>query len=294
MTLAESPSKRLRHFREDLIKNIPRSPNNAESLAALNTRSLGELLIIYFNNAAKYVPPRPRAITVEPAVTADPRWKDLASEARTLLEKARTGEDLTPNLSLRIHKQGFTLPLPTNAGDTPEKWIDKDFLLNVMGYHHFHLSHMIEEKGHAKRTQVVLVAQITRNTFEAIGFFDHSVFDANGPRTNQMNSERTRLWTLFENRSRRGVPPGAAYAPWSISTSGHNSHHVLMASRYARTIALVDPKLDDREFLRNHFRQSPNDHHPEKYRLRWRLEFLDLGIYEELSNVFCVAENGPI
>jgi hypothetical protein len=294
MNRIQPESKRIRKFREELIRNIPRSPNNAETLAALEAKSLGELLIVYINNAARFVPPRPRSIVVEPTVTQDSRWRSLSRDAKQLFEKARAGVDLTPNLSLKIHKEGFSLAATSSDPEVRDKWADKDFLLNVMGYHHFHLSHDIEKKGHAKRTNDVLFAQLTRNNFIAIGFFDHSVFESSPHPSDQMSAERERLWQIFQARSSRGIPPGAAYMPWSISTSGHCTHHVFMASRYARTIASIDPMLEDASYLKANFRAPPNNGAPEKYRLSWRLEFLDLGVYDEVSNVFCVAEKGPL
>lgn len=163
-----------------------------------------------------------------------------------------------------------------------------------MGYHHFHLSHEFEEKGHIKRTDTVLLAEVTRSEFTAVGLFDHSVFDECDLETGQMTAERSRLWQLFDARTRRGLLPGDVYTPWLIATSGHSVQHVDLATRYARTVAAFDPRLDDREVLRAHFRRPPHDHLTEKYKLRWHLEYLDLGVHDETSNVFCVAEKGPI
>jgi hypothetical protein len=287
-------TKRIRKLREDLIKNIPRLPNNGKTLEIIKQKSLAELLIIYLNNAARFVPPRSRSVAIEPSATKDPRWTTFYPDAKILFEKARNGTDLTPNLSLKIHKEGFSVAGTTGKLSIRDKWADKDLILNVMGYHHFHLSQLLENKGHTKRTNEVLFAQVTRSEFIAIGFFDHSVFDSSIQPSNQMTAERERLWEIFLTRSSRGIPPGTAYMPWSIATSGHTTHHVSMANHYARTITVIDPMLDDPGYLKAKFRAVGNKSQPEKYRLSWRLEFLDLGVYDEVSNVFCIAEKGPI
>ena len=59
----------------------------------------------------------------------------------------------------------------------PDSWADKDFLLNVMGLHHFHLGLTKETAGHMTRTNQVLFASVTREELEILGLFDHAAFE---------------------------------------------------------------------------------------------------------------------
>ncbi|MGJ7575601.1 hypothetical protein ACSFBX_34135 [Variovorax sp. RB2P76] len=169
--------KRIRNFRLGICRQIPKFPNNRETLNALEAKSLGAVLIDYANWASRFIPPRSRRVTIEPSLTADSRWKQLSTDAKALLKKASNGIDLGPHLSLRVARHGFT-PNSSAFTQPADRWEDKDLFLNVMGYHYLHLSQTIEAAGHAKRTDEVLFAQVDRTTFKAIGFFDHSVFEA--------------------------------------------------------------------------------------------------------------------
>ena len=52
-------------------------------------------------------------------------------------------------------------------------WEDKDFLLNVMGLHHFHLGLRQEKSGLMGRTVEVVFAHVSRDTVDILGLFDH-------------------------------------------------------------------------------------------------------------------------
>lgn len=101
-------SKRIKQFRLTIAKQIPKFPNDRETLSVLESKSLPSLLLAYVNWAYRLIPPRPRRVTIEPTLTADPRWKALAINTKLLLERVRRGDDLSPYLSLRAFKNGYT------------------------------------------------------------------------------------------------------------------------------------------------------------------------------------------
>jgi hypothetical protein len=230
-------------------------------------------------------------VALEPAVTNDSRWGDLRTAIDALLDEVRNGQDLTPRLSLLVHKHGFS---PASAAKTPDvdRWADKDFLLNVMGYHHFHLRMVRESAGHVQRSNEVLFAALTRDHFEALAIFDHSVFEKTDAVTNTMTAERNRLWDIFTAKACRGMPAGAVYVPAMIMTSGHCYHHVTLAFNYARIVRDLDPKLDDPVFVRGMYEEAKITL-PGRPKLKWHLNYLDLGLFDEGQNVFFVLRYGP-
>jgi hypothetical protein len=281
--------KRIKYFRLEVVNAIPRIPNNLESLRELEGMSLAHVLVHYSNWASRRVKPRPRAVTVEPEVTKDPRWSRLGSDIKLFLEKVRKGEDLTPHLSLTALKRGYVAKGGTASSD---KWADKDFLLNVMGYHHFHLSSASEAAGHNHRTNDVLFAQVFKDSFVAVGIFDHSVFESLDD-TPAMTAERDRLWAVYQARKTRGAKPGAVYIESLISSSGHSYWHTQLASQYARRIHELDPQLDDPSFLARCFAV---DDAKELGRLkpRWALNYLDLHLFEERTGRWRLLQEGPL
>lgn len=287
---SEEP-KRIRKFRLEIAKQIPKFPNNRYTLALLESKSLASLLIDYTNWILRYVPSRPRTVCIEPTATADRRWRLLATETKALLEKVRLGADLTPHLSLKVRRQGFT-PMASSVGPNGNKWADKDFLLNVMGFHHFHLSSIVEKSGNAKRTDDVLFAQVTRYKFSAIGFFNHSVFETTKEPGSEMLAERERLWKIFDERAVVGIAPGTVCISSPIATSGHSLHHTRLAMDYARMVNEIDPKLDDPLF-RSALFPGIDPASVRALKPIWHLHYLDLCLLDKKSKTFSILKKGP-
>lgn len=284
-------SKRIKQFRLGIAKSIPKFPNDRKTLAILEAKPLGSLLIDYVNWAYRLIPPRPRTVIIEPTLTADPRWKAFAADTKALLEGVRHGDDLNPNLSLRVFRNGFT-PASSSTARSTDKWEDKDFYLNTMGYHHLHLSQLIETAGHAKRTDEVLFAQVTRERFNAIGFFDHSVFEPTDHASQTMTAERDRLWRIFEHRSSVGREPGKVYISTPIVTSGHSLYYTRLAIEFAQLIHSIDQKLDDFSSRSEVFDTVPHEA-VKAMKLRWHLNYLDLGLLDKTTSTFYVLRYGP-
>lgn len=286
-------SQRIVRLRKSIIQFIPRFPNTKESLSALKAKGLADLLITYANFASRSVPPRKRIVSIDPTVTSDRRWKSLSGNITALLDKARNGEDLNPYLSLGAHKDGYTPPA-TGPGQNVKIWADKDLVLNVMGFHHFHLSLELEESGISKRTNDVLFATLTRNSFIAIGIFDHSVFykTADQPEL-QMTLERKRLYSLYDQHLQRGRPAGAGYLLSSaISTAGTTINHSMQSIQYVKIIREFDPKLDDPEFRQTVLKPVGNSD-VRKHKLEWMLNYLDLGVHNKTTEEFYILAEGP-
>jgi hypothetical protein len=161
-----------------------------------------------------------------------------------------------------------------------------------MGYHHFHLGINLEPAGHVERTDNVIFARITRDKFDVVAFFDHSVFESHQSETKKLTSERERLWNIFGKRSSRGVPPGNVIVPSMIMTSGHAFHHVGIAQDYSHVVREIDPKIDENEFV-NSLYEGANLEVPPKPKLKWHLNHLDLGLLDEKNGFFFILRYGP-
>lgn len=291
MTVPNIESKRVKAFRLGIAKEIPKFPNDKATLQALEASSLAQLLIHYNNWAIRYVSPRPRTVSIESTASSDPRWSRFANEISVFLDKVRNGEDLTPHLSLEPHTRGYT-PASAQKGPDVDRWADKDFLLNVMGYHHFHLGPLIQPNGFAGRTDELIFARVSRDHFTVVAVFDHSVFERSEGPTEAMTKERERLWAAFDEHSSRGMPPGSVYIPSAVTTSGHSMHVVRMANDYARVVREIDLQLDDIQFVKGLY-DPAGPPCPKKPKLKWHLNYLDLGLLDATSSTFFIFRRGP-
>jgi hypothetical protein len=286
-------SKRAKAFRRELIAEIPRFPNDRASLAAMNAKSLTDLLITYIGWRLRYVAPKPRAVSGQTILAGHPRAADLKANLDAFLQRVEQGDDLTPHLSLLPHTKGYTPAAdPQQAGT--DNWADKDFLLNVMGIHHFHLGLTTETAGHSARTDEILFASVSRNNFEILGLFDHSAFETNRDTNDQMTAERSRLWQVFEAREQAQLLPGqyavGGYAGRGLTLSGQPLAVVQAAQAHLRIMQEVEPKLDDPSFLATIY---PSGSVPAKPTLRWRYRHLDFGVADDKASVLGVFSYGP-
>jgi hypothetical protein len=274
---------RIRRLRTELVKTIPRVPNDRASLVHMQQKPLVDLIIDYVNWCARYIGARPRTITVEPAAQADPRWAAMAAPIEAFLNKVRRGEDLTPHLSIKPHTRGYA-PAARAAGAAPEdRWSDKDFLLHSMNYHHFHLDATGGPGGHGQGPDDLIFAEVTRDTFKVIAIFRHEVFDHDSP-------ERMRLWAAHESSVSRSVPPGSLVIAGAITTSGHTLHAVQHAQHCARLIADIEPKLDDPAFVGSLY--VPSEEAPPRPKPEWAFAHLDLAIYDRAKPALLIVHKG--
>jgi hypothetical protein len=281
-------SKRIKKFRSELVNTIPRVPNNKESLDAIKSKHLTSLLIIYCNWRIRFVRERVRKVGIEKSAKNDPRWNLLSDSISSFLEKVEKGDDLTPFLSLQTKKRGFLIS--ANNGD--DSWDDKDFLLNLMGFHHFHLGEIMEGASHAERTDEVLFAAVTKDTFTVLAILNHSVFESPEVHSEPLKQDREYLWSIFDERSMRNALPGSIIMPSMIATSGHSVNTVMAAQEYSRVIREIDPKLDDWEFVQSLYDGSGiNAKNTET--LKWHFRDLDLGVLDEKTGFFGVFRYGP-
>ena len=276
-------SKRVKKLRREIVAAIPKFPNNRETKAKLEEMPMTTLFIHYLNWMSRYISVKPRKVIIDPAITSDSRWRNLRPQIESLLEKVRKGENLRPHLSIQPHSRGYT-PASSEKGPNVDRWADKDFLLNAMGFHHFHMGMKLEKIGHIERTDDVIFAKVSREEFTAIGIFDHSVFEPVGE---NMSPERKRLWEIFDAHIARGVPPGSFVVSSPIATSGHPIHLVSVAQEYSWVIREIDPKLEDRKFVQDLY-EGAGCEVPYKPKLEWALNFTDLGIHDTNLNHFFV------
>jgi len=284
-------SKRIREFKDDLIKKLPFFPNDKETLFELKGQNLQDVMVHYLHWQTRQVPARSRRVQLAPEVTSDKRWKFLKGNVSDLFEKVRNGEDLSPHLSKRAHKKGYTPSQRIRDGEV-DNWEDKDQMLNTKGFHHFHLDMHIQNSGLSNRTNDVLFAKISRENFHAIAIFDHSVFDSVGV-SGVMNDERTRMWDIHKKYLTLDMEPGTTYISHPISCSGHPIYLIRMSDFYVGIIEDIDHKLDDRVFVNDLFDQAGLPH-PKKIKLNWHIDGLDLGLLDKSSAAFFNIKQGPL
>lgn len=279
------PISRLERFRNDLIAVIPRFPNDRASLQAMQQKHITDVLITYINWRNRFVGQRPRTTTVSPDAKTDARWSAWEPQLEKLLVKVRAGDDLTPSLSLAPKTEGFTPKSSKQGATSEERWSDRDQVLNVMGYHHFHLGDVNPPLAHADRTNELAFCHVTRTTFEVVAIFDHDVF-------NMGTAERMRLLTLHNDRMARAAPPGSFILMSGITTAGTTIDGTFAAIGLVKQMNAIDRLLDDATKRHEILDQFPTPvRRPTK--LSWHASHLDFGLFDKDSTSLLVIHRGP-
>ena len=277
-------SKRIISLKNELIKTIPKSPNTKETKLSLEQKSISHIIIIYLNWLSRLISIRNRKVIIEPDVTSDERWKKCKDGINHLLTKVRKGEDLIPHLSTKIASKGFVY----QENHDYNRWNDKDFILNVMGFHHFHLGTKLNDNGFVDRSDEVLFAQVSRDTFRAIAIFNHSVFeDDNGE---GISEEKSRLWAIYDKTTFGGLPPGSVAVGNLITCSGHSLHIIGLMQQYIHILNEIDPKLDDRNYVRSLFANA--ELALGKKNVKWMINVDGIGLYNNETNSFLILWEG--
>ena len=215
----------------------------------------------------------------------------LRANIEAFIQTVEAGADLNPYLSTKAHRHGYVLAADPEVSDS-RTWEDKDFLLNVLGCHHFHLGLHKEVSGLVVRTDEVLFASVTRDTFKILGVFDHSVFDWSVD--DAMAPERERLWPFHDECRAEEAPPGAVlldgYGGLGITTAGTPIVMAMNAMHHMGLIREIDPKLGDSKYVETLFGEHPV---PNELRLEWHYNHLDFGLLNFPSGHFICMRRGP-
>ena len=283
-----SEPKRIKKLKKELIKQLPFFPNNKETLLELESQNIHPIMLHYLHWQARQVPVRQRSVQLAPEVTSDKRWNNLKENINLLFDKVRTGVDLSPHLSSKAHQKAYS-PIETRNAKM-DKWEDKDFILNTKGFHHFHLDMNIQNNGLVKRTNDVLFARVQRDSFHAVGIFDHSVFGS-CKNIAEPSNELERLWKIYDKLTTLGLPPETVYISNPITTSGHPLFLVDESSRYCEIILSVDARLDDYTYIKSLYQEAKVTT-PKKYKFEWFMDGLDLKLLDKKNSMVFIFKHG--
>ena len=283
-------SKRFKMFRNDLIRKIPRIPNDKVSLEALQSKNHTDLLIIYMCWRFRHVAVRPRKVTGLSVLEADCRAEALLPNIESFVKAVEAGTDLGPYLSKRAHSHGYAIKYDLMVTDSATRE-DRDLLLNVMGIHHFHLGLDMQANGFIERTNEVLLAHVTRDTFNVLGLFDHSVFEWTVD--DNMTPERQRLWSIYDKYAESAQDAAVlimGYGGQGISGAGTPVVITNIAIRQIKMIKNIEPKLNNPEEVKTLL----GDHAlSTRTQLVWHYQHLDFGLLDKKSRDFYRLMPGP-
>jgi hypothetical protein len=271
---------RIQAFRDLMIKDLPRAPNDKTSRATLEAMPTRRLILAIITWRMRLIPAKPRKVSLWAGGVTPSELHAAEPRLRPLLMKVEAGEDLTPHLSDLVATKGVVLP----GANPADRGKDIDAVLTRDGLHHFHVG--VVGPGNPKgRSGALIFAEVLDKEFRIIAISDHGAFE-------QGSAEQLRFFGICRSYVAKDVPPGQAFMANPVMSSGHSLVVRLFADRCEDQIEKLDPQLDDPAFIDRLYNDQPilrdgkSIVRPSKPSLAWHLEDLKFGILDRRTKVF--------
>ncbi len=288
-------SPRLEALKANLIGDIPAEAAARDELSAL---PLVRLIAIYLNWVDRLIAPRKRAVSF-----ASGFFEKIADEEKLLAirqwaAKVEAGQDLSDYLSTYTRTHGYSSRSGSRRGI---KWADgrngdRDFALNTMGVHHFHLVPAKADGSRPKGSRELIYARVERHSVHAVLLGDHNSFN-DGSLRKAVAAAHYQEGLIFvgltparddltieerQQLARKGVSTVETVAdsvvPVGFSSSdGSAFEHVRHADRVAELIEYWEPLLDTPRGLADLRRVVPFGLSLDG--LRWAFAYSDFGLF---------------
>jgi hypothetical protein len=278
--MPETYRPRIQAFRDELIKTLPRAPNDKASRGSLEAMPTNRLILASMNWRMQLIPAKPRMVRFWSGGITPLQTQVAKSKLQPLLMAAAAGRDLTPYLSDRVNRIGIDL-----AETSPRSQRrDMDMVLTRHGLHHFHVG--VQGVANPKaRSGALVFAEVLENEFRVVALTDHRAFEQGSP-------EQLRFFEICHAYMAKDIPPGQGFMMNPVMTSGHSLVMTLFSDKCEAEMDRIDPLLDDPEFIDKLYNDQPilragePVKRPRTPEFAWHFEDLEFGILDKRSKVF--------
>jgi hypothetical protein len=278
--MSSSYPPRIQAFRDDMIKMLPRAPNDLASLESLRAMPTRRVLLAFLTWRMRHIPAKPRVVRFWSGGVTPSQAQAARPRLQSFLQKVAAGKDLTPHLSNLVNKKGVILPGARPA----DRRKDIDMVLTREGLHHFHVG--VCGPGNPKGWSGSLVfAEVLDKEFRVVAIADHRVFDLG-------SAEQLKFFQICRSYMAKDIPPGQAFMANPVMCSGHSMRVTFFADKCEEEMLRVDPLLDDPAFIDKLYHGQPvlrdRQHiaRPANPSMAWHFEDLTFGILDRQTMVF--------
>ena len=271
---------RIQAFRDSMIKDLPRAPNNKVSRPSLEAMPTRRLILAFITWRMRLIPAKPRKVSLWVGGVTPSELHAAEPRLRPLLKKVEAGEDLTPHLSALVMRKGVVLP----GANPADRGKDIDAVLMRHGLHHFHVG-VVGPSNPKGRSGPLIFAEVLDKEFRIIAISDHGAFK-------QGSAERLRFSKICYAYVAKDVAPGQAFMANPVMSSGHSMIVTLFANQCEDQIERLDPQLDDPAFIDRLYNDQPLSRdgrsivRPSRPLLLWYFNDLKFGILDRSTEVF--------
>ena len=273
-------SPRIATFRDEMIRALPRLPNNRASLEALRAMPVRRVILAFLTWRMRLIPAKPRVVRLWSGGVTPAQFQAARTKLRPLLEKVTAGKDLNSHLSDGVNTAGVVLPGARAAARRK----DIDAVLVRDGLHHFHSG--IVGPGNPKgRSGSLIFAEVLEKEFRIVAIADHDVFRRGSP-------QHLRFFEICQSYIARDIPPGQGFMANPVMSSGHSVMVTMFSDKCEAEVLRLDPLLDDPAFIDELYygqpilRDGEPVSRPADPSLAWYFDDLKFGILDKRTMVF--------
>lgn len=155
-------------FKKQLVLELPYAPDCKESKEYLLSLDICEIVHIYDFWQQRLIHPQPRKVVVSSKIRNSPLYLRNRERIKIILDRVSNGLDIKKYLSHKAHNATFEVEKFKKDRSFNSF---RDQLLICEGFHHLHLEEL------PNRTDEVLIAHVTSNTFEIVQIASHDLFE---------------------------------------------------------------------------------------------------------------------
>lgn len=158
----------IKRFKSRLVSELPYVPKNKAAKDYLLGLDVGDVIHIYDSWQQRLITSSRRDVIVSSKVRSSALYIKNRHKIKPLLELVRAGQNITKYLSKRAHDEAFDVVKfrKTNSFNS-----FRDQILVCEGFYHIHL------EPFPKRTDEVLIVDVTPATFEVVMVAKHNLFE---------------------------------------------------------------------------------------------------------------------
>ena len=301
---------RIAKLRSDIVAAIPCLKHQSEAQQELQQLPLNGLLHAYLKWADRFVPAWPREVSFAPSFWEAAVAKSHRGEILAMARRIEEGQDLSRHLSPRLQTSGYELRRVRDQA-LPEKkrWgRDRDFVLNVLGLHHLHISGGVEEDGNLHGAELAFV-EFAQGT--AVFVYAGTYAEFHDPELTARLSEavaqvRARAGTTINEMRLGGPTPHISLMELArvglsaaAAVDGKLVPHAMIASDGTpvllslhlrvihRALVELEPQIDSPEYAIREFERAGRAL-PPTVSFRWLFRCTELDLVEETSGILFV------
>lgn len=256
-------------FKRQLVSELPYAPNNKESKDYLLSLDIGDIVHIYDFWQQRLIHAQPRKTFVSSQIRNSALYLRNKEKIKVILSRVSNGLDVNGYLSYKAHNATFEVE---QFKQTRSFNSFRDQILICEGFHHLHLEEF------PKRTDEVLIAHVTSNSFEVVQVASHDLFESDAEALAEYE-KHINAFMLSKNPNGGVYIGGAGGGMQNLAGSSiESSFNQIHVRKILQNVEIANTGIE--KYVKNLYRHIHN-RNPHYINPEWRMLGREIAIYDK-------------